>query len=279
VLPIDIIIPTFNRAQLLQRAVASILGQTSQNFQLIIVDDGSTDETSSILESYRAHSKITLLTQPNKGVSAARNFGIRHSQSEWLAFLDSDDEWMPNKLQLSEKFINDNPDIDFFHTDELWIRNGTRVNAPKKFSKSSENIFERSLDFCLISPSTVVMRRDLFNQHGPFNEEYPVCEDYDLWNKILAHENIGFIETPLTKKYGGHEDQLSTKYFAMDYWRFKSLLKLHLDTSISLQKRELIKDRLHQKGSLLLANYQKYQNQERIDEITQDLSNLRGVIL
>lgn len=270
----DIIIPTYNRAQFLPRAINSVLNQSIKSFQLIIVDDGSTDETAEILRSYQDHPQITIVTQKNAGVSSARNTGVKYAKAHWIAFLDSDDEWLTDKLKLTQIFIENNPNLQFIHTEELWIRHNVRVNLPKKFDKSSENIFERSLDFCLISPSTVVMSKELFYQYGPFNEEFPVCEDYDLWNKILSHEAIGYIDIPLTKKYGGHEDQLSTKYFGMDYWRFKSLTELYKDNALTLEKKELIKQRILLKGSILLKGFHKYQNQEKINEINLDLLNL-----
>jgi glycosyltransferase involved in cell wall biosynthesis len=268
-LKIDVIIPTYNRAHLIKRSVQSVLNQTYQNFHLYVVDDGSTDETLELLSVYENHHQITILSQKNLGVSAARNYGAKKSSSPWISFLDSDDEWLPEKLQVQVEFLKQNPGIRFVHAEEIWIRNGVRVNPKLKHNKQSDNIFQRSLEFCLISPSTVLLKRDLFLEHGGFNEEFPVCEDFDLWNKILATENIGFIEQFIINKYGGHEDQLSTKYVAMDFWRIKSLLELarnHPD------KHQIIHDIIDRKASRLLQGYLKHQQLAKHDELTKMLS-------
>ena len=270
VLAIDIIIPTYNRVEFTKRAIKSVLEQTYQNFHLHIVDDGS-DKTQT---DFGTHPKMTIHHKTNGGVSSARNLGISKSQSEWIALLDSDDEWLPQKLEKQIEYIQNNPQFRFVHTEEMWIRNGVRVNPKVKHKKSNENIFERSLEFCIISPSTSMIKRDLWNEFGPFNESYPVCEDYDLWNKILSHEEIGFLDMPLTKKYGGHEDQLSTKYVAMDYWRFKSLLALYKDTTIESSKRELIQKMIHTKGEFLKMGYLKHNHQDLYNEIHMALLSL-----
>jgi glycosyltransferase involved in cell wall biosynthesis len=268
-LKIDVIIPTFNRAHLIKRSVDSVLNQTYQNFHLYIVDDGSTDETLEQLSTYEKHEQITILSQDNLGVSAARNAGARKSSSPWISFLDSDDEWFPEKLQVQVEFLKQNPNIRFVHAEEVWIRNGVRVNPKLKHNKQSENIFERSLEFCLISPSTVLLKRELYFEHHGFNEEFPVCEDFDLWNKILAIECIGFIDRFLINKYGGHEDQLSTKFVAMDFWRIKSLLELAKNHP---NKQPIIHPVIIQKSARLLKGYLKHQQLAKHDELTRMLS-------
>lgn len=271
---IDVIVPTFNRAHTLERAVNSVLNQTYKNFILHIVDDGSTDGTEDLLEKYQDHENIKIYYQPNLGVSAARNFAAFCGEAEWISFLDSDDEWLPEKLQTQVNFLLKNTDCRFLHSEEIWIRNGVRVNPKEKHKKSNDNIFERSLDFCLISPSTVIIERGLFESFRGFSESFTVCEDYDLWLKILLTESPGFISTPLIQKYGGHEDQLSTKFVAMDYWRIKSLVKLFQSSKCTLPQKELIKNVLIKKSELLLKNYKKHNNQKHFDEITNDLQSI-----
>lgn len=265
---IDVIIPTFNRAPVLMRAIQSVLNQTYQDFTLHIVDDGSTDETASVLLQVQSQPNVVIHRQENRGVSAARNFGVKNSTAPYISFLDSDDEWMPEKLQVQANFLKNSPHLSFLHSEEIWVRNGVRVNPKVKHQKSNENLFTRSLDFCLISPSTVILSRELFLKHNGFDESFTVCEDYDLWLKILASEEIGFIEQPLTIKYGGHEDQLSTKFVAMDYWRIKSLCRLVKEASLSLEQREQVKNVLEKKAAILLKGYVKYQNQSAHDEIS-----------
>lgn len=270
---IDIILPSFNRASILDRAIQSVLTQSHQHFRLFVVDDGSTDETALVMMKYAGNEKVHYLKQENKGVSGARNFGIKNSSADWIAFLDSDDEWLPQKLAIQIKFIKEHPDLRFIHSNEIWIRHGVRVNPKKKFDKSNIDIFKRSLELCLISPSTVMMKRELSSQHGHFDESFTVCEDYDLWLKILAGEEVGFISEHLIKKYGGHDDQLSTKYPAMDFWRIRSMGKL-IKTNISQDKKEMIKEEIKKKAPILLQGYLKHQNHQEHAELTELIKDL-----
>jgi glycosyltransferase involved in cell wall biosynthesis len=263
---IDVIIPCFNRAPLLLRAINSVLNQSYQNFTLHIIDDGSTDDTQKLLSQFLNHPKVKLHQTSNGGVSRARNLGVQHSHGEWISFLDSDDEWLPQKLTKQTDFLKQNPQFEFVHSEEIWIRNGLRVNPKLKHKKGSEDIFKRSLEFCLISPSTVMMKRSLLAKYGPFEEQFEVCEDYDLWIKILAHHEVGFVPEYLTLKYGGHDDQLSTKYFAMDFWRIRSLVNL-IQTNITEAQKELVQEVITRKSQILLKGYQKHHNNEKIEEL------------
>lgn len=270
---VDVIIPTFNRAQCLERAIESVLKQTYKEYKLHIVDDGSTDATTEILEKYNGEARLVIHRQANSGVSAARNCAAKNSSAQWISFLDSDDEWLPQKLEKQISFLKNNPNCRFLHAEEIWIRNGVRVNPKVKHNKGPTDLFKRSLEFCLISPSTVIMRRDLFLEHGMFNEAFTVCEDYDLWLKILVREEIGFLSDFVTNKYGGHADQLSTQFVAMDYWRIKSLFTL-LQTAISQDKKDLIVSEIKKKAPILLSGYQKHQNMEPHKEISDLLLGL-----
>ncbi len=272
---IDVILPTFNRAYCLDRSIASVLAQTHQHLKLFIIDDGSTDETRDVIQKYLSDPRVHYLVKTNQGVSAARNYGIRQAQAEWIALIDSDDEWLPQKLQTQVSFIHQNPTYNFVHSNEIWIRSGVRVNAPKRFDKSNHDIFQRSLEHCLISPSTVLMKKALCEQHGLFNEEFIVCEDYDLWLKILATEDVGFIEQFLIKKHGGHADQLSTKYPAMDYWRIRSMVNLlEQEPSLDEHKKLLLKGEISKKAGILLAGYLKHQNLDAHFELTEILKRI-----
>lgn len=245
----------------------SVLAQSYQNFKLFVIDDGSTDHTQQVLQKYSAHPNIHFLKQENKGVSAARNLGIQNSSSPWLAFLDSDDEWLEDKLEEQISFLSRHPQCRFVHSNEIWIRNGVRVNAPKKFDKSHRDIFQRSLETCLISPSTVLMRRDLCLEQGCFDESFVICEDYELWLKILLKEEIGFISKNLIKKHGGHDDQLSTKYLAMDFWRVKALVKLLDHPDCRADQKKWVDDQIEKKCRLLKAGYLKHQNHQSLEEL------------
>ncbi len=272
---IDVILPTFNRAYCLKRTINSVLSQTYKEIKLYIIDDGSTDETKNLISLYQNEARLIYFYQENKGVSAARNCGIKKAQAEWVAFVDSDDEWLPNKLETQVDFIKKNPNYRFVHSDEIWMRNGVRVNPKKKFDKSHHDLFRRSLEMCLISPSTVVMKKELCLQHGLFNEYFIVCEDYDLWLKILATEEVGFIADFLIKKYGGHIDQLSTKFPAMDFWRIRSMMDL-LGNRIMIDKdkRSLVKAEIRKKADILLNGFLKHQKLQEYDELKSLLKTL-----
>ena len=220
---VSVIIPTFNRRWILKEAIDSVLAQDFTDFELIVVDDGSTDDTGQLLDSYGQD--LTVLRQPNRGVSAARNLGIGAAAGQLIAFLDSDDLWLPRKLSVQVDFFNTNPGVVINQTEEIWIRNGVRVNPKTRHQKISGLIFEQSLELCLVSPSAVMMRRSLFDQVGLFDEDLPACEDYDLWLRISWRFPVHLIEAPLIIKRGGHADQLS-KAPGLDKFRIQSLQKI-----------------------------------------------------
>ena len=170
--------------------------------------------------------QIIYYKQLNQGVSSARNFGIQHSTGDWLAFIDSDDQWLPEKLSQQTVALSLNPNSKVCHTEEIWIRNGLPIMPPKKYTKKNGWIFSDCLSLCAISPSTVMIHRSVFIDIGLFDTQFPVCEDYDLWLRICAKYPIILIEEPQIKKYGGHADQLSQKLWGMDRFRIKALQKI-----------------------------------------------------
>lgn len=267
---VSVIIPTYNRAHTLGRALQSVLNQTYNNYEIIVIDDGSTDDTLLTLTDFPS---VQYIKQDNRGVSAARNVGIEQANGEWIALLDSDDEWIPNKLDLQISYLAANPNIKCVHGEEIWIRNGVRVNQMKKHQKGGGEQFIPSLDLCLISPSAVMLEHSLFRVIGNFREDYPVCEDYDLWLKLTANNSIGFISDPIIKKYGGHEDQLSQKYFAMDYYRIKSIHWVLANLELSNDKKQAAIMVLIKKANILLKGYQKHNNLKNYAEIENILQN------
>jgi glycosyltransferase involved in cell wall biosynthesis len=217
---VSVILPTYNRGWILTEAIDSVLAQDYKDYELIVVDDGSTDNTRKILDTYGQN--IIVLRQTNKGVSAARNRGIVQAAGQLVAFLDSDDLWLPLKLSKQVDFFNLNPDAVINQTEEIWMRNGVRVNPKDRHRKPSGMIFERSLELCLVSPSAVMIKKTLFDAVGVFDENMPACEDYDLWLRISCRYPVHLIDTPLIIKRGGHEDQLS-KAPGLDKFRIQSL--------------------------------------------------------
>jgi GT2 family glycosyltransferase len=247
---ISVISPTFNRAWALKRAVDSVLAQDYAPGEIIVVDDGSTDDTQDVLAGYK--DEIQILIQENKGVSAARNFGIKESQGHFIALLDSDDAWEKKKLSCQMAFFQSNPEAMICQTEEIWIRNGKRVNPKKKHKKPSGMIFEPSLKLCLVSPSAVMIRKQLFDQKGMFNEAFEVCEDYDLWLRIAHDTPVYLIDTPLTIKTGGHEDQLSASH-SQDKYRIQSILNL-IESNVLTPSQEQAALKVFEEKCRIFAN-------------------------
>lgn len=270
---VSVIIPTFNRASVVLRAIDSVLKQTYKNFELIVVDDGSSDETEKILAPYVAEKRLQFFKQENKGVSAARNFGVKQSKGEWLSFLDSDDEWLKNKLEKQIELLKQKPDLRLVHGEEIWIRNGKRVNQKKIHQKFGGYIFEKCLPLCLISPSAVMIEKKLYQEMGGFDEEFIVCEDYDLWLKITSLYEVGFVEDPIIVKYGGHDDQLSHQYVAMDLWRIKAMLRILNLRQLSIEQKEATLREIQTKARILFLGYEKHQNKKGLQELEALLSS------
>lgn len=263
---VSVIIPTYNREDVLKRAINSVLSQTYKNYELIIVDDGSTDKTKNLIS---ANENIIYLYQQNQGVSAARNFGVCKSKGKFIAFLDSDDEWHPEKLEKQIRFLENDNSLRAVHTNELWVRNGISVNQPKRFKKGGGDQFIACLDHCIIAPSSILIEKTLFNLLGGFRNDYEVCEDFDLWLKLTSLYRIGHIEEDLITKYGGHEDQLSTRFVAMDYWRIKSLDWVSANRNLSAQQVLSCKKVILKKAKILLKGYKKHNNLKNFNEIFQ----------
>ena len=220
---VTVIIPTYNRSWILSAAIDSVLTQSYPHFELLVVDDGSTDDTSALLQDYGG--RIRILRQPNQGVSAARNLGIAAATGSLIAFLDSDDLWLPAKLARQVDFFRAHPQALICQTQETWVRNGVRVNPKKRHRKRSGMIFEPSLELCLVSPSAVMLRRELLDVVGCFDVSLPACEDYDLWLRIGSRWPIFLMDEPLILKHGGHADQLSNTP-SLDKYRIRSIQNL-----------------------------------------------------
>ena len=272
---VSVVIPTYERIATLSRAVDSVMAQTFSGFELIVVDDGSTDATDEmILRDYPA---VRLHRQENTGVSSARNAGVALASGEWIAFLDSDDAWLPEKLERQLSHLAQEPELRLSHTDEIWIRNGKRVNQPKEYAKSGGSIYRRCLPLCCICPSSALIRRDLFDEIGGFDETFPVCEDYDLWLRITAREPVHYLDEALVRKYGGHEDQLSSITWGMDRYRTRALEKILSEEILSLADRILTKEILVRKLRILVAGARKRGNQEVVAEYEPRLSEWEQV--
>ncbi|MFP4391698.1 MAG: glycosyltransferase family 2 protein [Desulfohalobiaceae bacterium] len=235
---VSVIIPTYNRGHWLPRAMYSVLEQSYSSLELIVVDDGSTDQTPSMLQKI-ADSRFIYLRQQNQGVAAARNLGIKKAKGEYIALLDSDDLWLLQKLQMQLEFTLQGG-WQITQTDELWFRQGVRVNPGLRQQKRAGWIFEPSLELCLVSPSCALFHRSLWEELGGFDEGLLAAEDYDFWLRCSLHYPVGFCPLKLVHRYAGHADQLSGKLIGIDLYRIYSLLKIQGQERLSPRQRMLL---------------------------------------
>jgi len=252
---VSVIIPTFNREVWVTEAVRSALAQTFRDFELLVVDDGSDDATLEALAPFSGQIKVLQL-ENQRGVSAARNEGIVAARGTWLAFLDSDDLWLKDKLARQVAFLQENPALLICQTDEIWIRNGKRVDPPISHRKMGGNIFHQSLKRCMVSPSAVMLHRRLLDEVGTFDENLPAAEDYDLWLRVAWRFEVGLLYEPLVVKRGGHGDQLSRQR-GLDRWRIQALVKLLQEPGLPEPYREAAERMLAHKCAIYAQGCEK----------------------
>lgn len=230
---VSVIIPTHNRPEFTKEAIESVEAQTVKDLEIIVVEDYS------------------------GCVSAARNFGVEQASGKYITFLDSDDLWDKRKLEKQLGLLRDQPEHKICYTNEKWVRNGEHFNQMKKHRKYHGWIFEKCLPLCIISCSSIIMERTIFDELGGFDDSLPVCEDYDLWLRMSLKYPIAFLDEPLTTKRGGHADQLSRQYWGMDRFRIKALEKL-LKLNPSDEQRQQIKSELRKKIEVLVKGCWKH---------------------
>ncbi|QOI33858.1 glycosyltransferase family 2 protein [Leptospira interrogans] len=263
--PISVVIPTYNRENKILNAISSVLNQTLPPKEIIVVDDGSTDCTISKIQQMFSD-KIRILSLEHKGVSHARNWGVENAKEEWIAFLDSDDEWLSEKLEKQWKHLEEHPKTEILQSQEIWIRNGRRVNPPIRLLKKDGEIFEQSLEFCSITPSSVLLKKELYQNQGGMDERLPACEDYDLWLRLTSQTTVALLDEFLLVRYGGHKDQLSFQYPAMDRFRIYSILKLLSSHLLNQVQRRLAEQKLFIKWEVLRQGRVKRNNwKEELD--------------
>lgn len=264
---ISVVIPTYNRCELLRRALLSVFSQSLLPAEVIVIDDGSNDNTKVMI--HKEFPEVRYHRQENFGVSSARNLGIQKATGDWIAFLDSDDEWLPEKLFRQTEALSVQSGYKICHTEELWIRNGVRVNPAKQYAKCGGWIFSQCLPLCAMSPSTVLIHRSVFNDIGLFDTSLPACEDYDMWLRITAKYPVLMIAEPQIKKYGGHEDQLSQQHWGMDRFRITALQKIIDTKQLSDENQQAAVTMLLKKAHIYLAGVTKRGKIEEADYFRQ----------
>ena len=254
---VSVIIPVFNRPELLHFAVQSVLAQSFTDYELIVVDDGSGVSLETVRELVESRSGKFVRLESNQGVSAARNAGVALSSGKYLAFLDSDDSWFPEKLARQVKFFERFSHYRLAQCREEWIRNGVLVNQKQRHAMPDGEAFERSLELCVISPSAVILERELFYEVGGFDERFRACEDYDLWLRITCRHPVGLLDEVLVRKTGGHSDQLSRLEPLLDRYRVLALLKLLAQAVLTPEQRGAVIAKLREKAAIIESGAKK----------------------
>jgi glycosyltransferase involved in cell wall biosynthesis len=213
---VSVVIPTHNRADFLRGAVSSVLNQTYQNFEIIVVDDASTDDTAKVVAAFNDERIRFLRHDTNKGGSAARNTGILASKCDYIAFLDDDDEWLPEKLAKQMDVLLASPqDVGCVYTGCVDVDRTTgRVigqQIPTKRGNLSKELLVKN---CIGGASSVLLKRDCFKKVGLFDESLPRSQDYDMWFRIANEFLFEYIQAPLFKYYL-HESRISTNLEAI----------------------------------------------------------------
>ena len=271
---VSVIIPTYNRAYILFKAIESVLNQSFKDLELIVVDDGSTDETPYLVSKY----PLIYVRKPRRGVAHARNVGISKARGEFIAFLDSDDIFVPDKIEKQLKFFEKNPSYKIVQTDEIWYKENRRINPKKIHQKAEGWFFDRAIKLCVVSMSTVLIKKELFKEVGLFDEEFWVCEDYEFWLRVALKTPMGLIKEPLVIKSGGRPDQLSATK-GLDYYRTLALIKLfkNYQKELNLEQRLMLfaeakkKFKIFYKGALKHGNLEKaYKLKKAFEETFKD---------
>jgi glycosyltransferase involved in cell wall biosynthesis len=223
---VSVVIPTYNRGELLCETIDSVLAQTYHDFEIIVVDDGSTDNTAQLLSRYQDDVRLVYRAHKNCGVAATRNHGIRLARGEFLAFLDSDDRWLPQKLERQVQFADAHPEYGLIATEISSFNKRGVVEAQNKaatYRIKNGHVVEQLLFGNWIQTSTVLARRECVQAVGGFDEEVgQFGEDWLTWMRIASRSAIYFLPEPLVE-YRIHEESLSSHLPEAQY---QSLMKI-----------------------------------------------------
>ncbi len=223
---ISVITPTYNRADFLGEAIDSMLAQTYDHFEMIIVDDGSTDDTRALVERYQSDPRIRYFYQENQGQSVARNQGIAASKGQYICFLDSDNAWLPVRLERSIEAFRQNPSADIVYADNITIDEHGQEVGRDDMSRYSGRITYHLLKDNFVSINTCIIRRYCFEAMGGFSPDDRLAEDYGLWLRFSTRYNFRYIPE-FWSKYRVMDDQISSDKDKR-FWSNERLLKQFL---------------------------------------------------
>lgn len=262
---ISVIIPTYNRAERLVKAIESVLHQSLPPAEIVVVDDGSTDHTAELIDRISRSSSppIRYFRQLNRGPAAARNYGIGRARHSYLAFLDSDDLWHRHKLAVQYRTLCSHPNFMISHTAERWFRNNQHLNQKSYHLPPHGMIFKQSLRLCCVGMSTVMAHRNLFSRYGLFDETLRCCEDYDLWLRVSAFEPFLLVDRRLTIKHGGRPDQVSSMFrVGMDRFRIQALARLIQTAPLSRNQFREARDELIRRCRIYATGCMKHDKED-----------------
>ncbi len=264
---VSVVVPTYNRLSLLQEAVGSVLAQSFRDRELIVVDDGSTDGTEAYGQALRGTGVRYLRRRHSGRPGAVRNAGAALARGRFLAFLDSDDLWLSEKLELQLSRLREQAGVRICHTRELWLRQGRRVSQSGQRHRREGDLFADSLRKCIIGPSTVLVDRALFQAAGGFREDLEIAEDYELWLRLTAREKVTYLDRPLVVKRAGHPGQLSEKYGQIEIFRIRALLLFLGDQTLPAENRRLAAAELARKCRIHAAGCRKRGREEEARQV------------
>ncbi|MFN3535254.1 MAG: glycosyltransferase family 2 protein [Desulfatiglandales bacterium] len=221
---VSVIIPNFNRAVYVARAIFSALIQDYPQKEIIVVDDGSTDLSPFAYQMFKGKIKVFFHGE-NKGSSCARNTGILASKGDYISFLDSDDYWLPGKLSLQIRRMETGSQW-VSQTQEYWIRRGRFVNPNRPNIKRGGDLFSLSLKRCYMSPSCVMLRREVLEKVGLFDEDLKAAEDYELWIRVSSLYPIALLQEHLAVREMGKRFHLSQRKEGIEFWRILGLVRI-----------------------------------------------------
>lgn len=234
---ITVIIPTYNRKEKTLRAISSVLEQSRDDMEILVVDDGSTDGTAEFLVEKQL--PVTLIRKENGGVSSARNTGIKNAKGKYIAFLDSDDTWLPNKLDAQIEYFNTHPEASLVYTDQYLCIDGEDLEITRFQRDKPENnlALPAFVQLTPVHTSTVLIKKEVLDTVGYFDETLKMHEDSELWNRVSDYGTFGFVEEVLSRYYWDSDaDHLTgTKNKA----KFIEEGKKYLELYIKNKKREL----------------------------------------
>ena len=230
---VSVIIPTYNRAYLIDRAIQSVLNQSYQDFEMIIVDDGSTDDTKEVVTEFQEQDKRIryIRHEKNKGGSAARNTGIKSAEGDYVAFLDDDDEWLPAKIEKQVvKFQDSLDEVGVIYSGFFYVSDKTGKVISESVPTLRGNVYANLLSGCILGSPTPLIRKTCFQKAGLYDDRLPSCQDWDMWIRLSKHYTFDFIPDILAKHHV-HGKQISVDLNAKIQARKTLIIKYRADLS------------------------------------------------